>query len=201
MTDLIIGLIAFLVVFLIGLGIGSAIFKHPFPGVILGLVFIYLLYSWSKDFETVNAEIQNIELEINDENNLNPVNIIFVNDIYYLVYSYDIISLSNNDGTHIVNLELTVESVDIIQSKLIESNSGDTSELTFYNTSGSLSKKTTVTIILPVVENSIKNNFIIIQLKPLISGTTEVRYVFDSSTVTFQSSEYLEAYYELTIND
>lgn len=196
---MIFGLIIILIIFVffifIGLKIAGGI--GGFVGFIIAIIIVANIAN--SDTILINADVSNITLRITDVANETNQNSMKLNREYFYTFTFDLTNRIENDGTHLVSLEITINNINLINSTIFDSNSGDTSELVFYNSSGVLSKTTTVKIFLPSTQDAFKSSFIYLKLTPLQEGDVKFTYDFLSESVELTSNQYINGFYTISI--
>jgi hypothetical protein len=198
---MIIGLIIifFIIIFFVSVGVKILGFWGGLVGFIIAIVIIFNIGDPNSENLLINADISNISLNIIDSSNQTNQTSMKLSREYLYTFNFDLTNRTENDGIHVVSLEITINNINLINSTIFESNSGNTSELVFYSSSGILSKTTTIQIFLPSTQDAFKSSFVYLKLSPLQEGEVKFTYDFISESVKLSSSQYINGVYTIQI--
>jgi hypothetical protein len=192
-------IIFFIIIFFVSVGVKILGFWGGLVGFIIAIVIIFNIGDPNSENLLINADISNISLNIIDSSNQTNQTSMKLSREYLYTFNFDLTNRTENDGIHVVSLEITINNINLINSTIFDSNSGNTSELVFYSSSGILSKTTTIQIFLPSTQDAFKSSFVYLKLSPLQEGEVKFTYDFISESVKLSSSQYINGVYTIQI--
>lgn len=99
---------------------------------------------------------------------------------YYLFVSFDIISAKNNDGQSLLDLNITFDSLDVMDGTIEDVSTGMLESMVFTDaTTGNLAKTTTASFKIPALSTEPKTIEMIVKLKPVNIGESHILLGFE----------------------
>lgn len=116
-----------------------------------------------------------------------------VDSEYYLILTFDVTSMKNNDGQSLLNVDITFDALDIMDGTMEDVSTGLIEEMTFVDAgSGKYGKTTTVSFKIPPISTEPKTINMIVSLRPMQLGESHIiiGYRFDPSTTMDSADSY-----------
>lgn len=112
---------------------------------------------------------------------------------YYLIMTFDVTSVQNNDGQSLLHVNITFDALDVMEGTMEEANTGNHQEMYFEDaTTGRQGKVTTITFKISPSSAEPKTINMIIKLKPVQVGESHILigFEYDPSTAVGSADDY-----------
>ena len=127
--------------------------------------------------------------DMSSAKNLTSLN---VDTSYYLFISFDITAIKDNDGQSLLNLEITFDSLDIMDGTIEDVSTGNVQDMTFKDAAtGKAGKTTTSTFKIPADSSEPKTIKMIVKLLPMNLGESHIiiGFKYDAEDHKIQGSD------------